>query len=108
MDIFKVSGHRGGQQELVAVGTGHSVVPRRPLWVRQGQEGGLRLLVELAAAVELAEVELVRSRSAPETYVAIAARAESETVSSDLGTTKVKIGNMRKEVREAIPERRKE
>ena len=69
---------------------------------------GLRLLVELEAAVELAEVELVRSRSAPETYVAIAARAESETVSSDLGTTKVKIGNMRKEVREAIPERRKE
>ena len=69
----------------------------------------LRLLVDLEAAVELAEVELVRSRSAPETYdVAIAARAESETVSSDLGTTKVKIGNMRTEVREAIPERRKE
>ena len=68
----------------------------------------LRLLVELEAAVELAEVELVRSRSAPETHVAIAARAESETLSSDLGMTKVKIGNMRKEVREAIPERRKE
>ena len=67
----------------------------------------LRLLKELEAAVELAEVELV-SRSAPETQVAIAARAELETVSSDLGMTKVKIGNMRKEVREAIPERRKE
>ena len=64
----------------------------------------LRLLVELEAAVELAEVELVRSRSAPETHVAIAARAESETVSSDLGMTKVKIRNMRMEVREAIPE----
>ena len=68
---------------------------------------GLRLLVELEAAVELAEVELVRSSSAPATYVAIAARAESETISLDLRTTKVKIGNMRKEVREAIPERRK-
>ena len=67
----------------------------------------LRLLVELEAAVELAEVELV-SRSAPETQVAIATRAELETLSSDVGMTKVKIGNMRKEVREAIPERRKE
>ena len=64
----------------------------------------LRLLVELEAAVELAEVELVRPRSAPETLVAIAARAESETVSSDLGMTKVEIRNMRKEVGEAIPE----
>ena len=52
-------------------------------------------------------MELV-SRSVPETQVAIAAQAESETLSSDLGMTKVKIGNMMKEVREAIPERRKE
>ena len=59
--------------------------------------------MELEAAVELAEVELV-SRSTPETQVAIAARAESETPSSGMGMTKVKTGNIRKEVREAIPE----
>ena len=44
----------------------------------------LRLLVELEAAIELPEL---RSRSAPDTQVAMAARAEAETVSSGLGMT---------------------
>ena len=41
----------------------------------------LRLLVELEAAIELPEL---RSRSAPDTQVAMAARAEAETVSYDI------------------------
>ena len=44
----------------------------------------IRVLVDLEAAIELPQL---RSRSAPDIQVAMAARAEAETVSSDLGMT---------------------